>query len=76
MREYHVDSHPSFKSYVNNENEVHGGNLSVRFPDNRRPVIRIGQDESSFSQNSFSSRSWKGLEVKEHSYCQKVMVKQ
>jgi hypothetical protein len=61
MREYHVDTHPSYLNYIHPHNASLGGNLSVR-NSNTRPLIVIGQDESAFSQYMFSSKSWKGPE--------------
>jgi hypothetical protein len=46
MREYHVDSHPAFATYVLEENQKFGGNLSVRKKEHECPVLIIGQDES------------------------------
>ena len=59
MREYHVDAFPSeFERYIKPENTIHNGNLSHRFPSDRKPVILIGQDESIYKQFSFSSKAW------------------
>ena len=35
-----------------------GGDLSIRLPKNKKPVIFIGQDETIFRQYSFSSKTW------------------
>jgi hypothetical protein len=59
MREYHIDSHTELAKFIHAENNLYGGNLSVRKPNASRPTIIIGQDESAFSQYSFSSKSWK-----------------
>jgi hypothetical protein len=56
--EYHVDCHPQLYQYVDNANLPFGGNLSVRLPPGTRPAIIIGQDESVFSQHSYSNRVW------------------
>ena len=59
MREYHIDAfHEEFKRYIKPENAIHNGNLSYRFPSDRRPVIIIGQDESIYKQFSFSAKTW------------------
>ena len=59
MREYHVDCFPDvFSSYIRDENKLLGGNLSHRFPSERRPVVLVGQDEAIFKQWSFSKKSW------------------
>jgi hypothetical protein len=60
MREYHVDCHASFQLLITNSNQPYGGNLSVRRDPIKRPCICIGEDESSFSQYTFASKSWKG----------------
>lgn len=49
MREYHIDAHPSFVNYIDDNNLAFGGNVSVR--NTNRPLIVIGQDESAFSQS-------------------------
>jgi hypothetical protein len=60
MREYHVDAHDQLLQYIAPENLHYGGNLSVRISANTRPIICIGEDESAYSQYSFSSKNWKG----------------
>ena len=50
MREYHIDTHPSFQT-------MRAG-LSVRKPLNSRPIIIYGQDETVLKQNSFSKSCW------------------
>jgi hypothetical protein len=45
-REYHVDCHPKFINYVSDEHKCYGGDLSVRKPADERPLLSIGQDES------------------------------
>ena len=58
-REYHVDVHPLLLDFVDDNNKKkHGGNLSIDFPKGQRPLIMVGQDESVFYQNCFSSRGW------------------
>ena len=37
-----------------------GGSLGVRRPVNNRPLLLIGQDESSYHQFVFSKKQWKG----------------
>jgi hypothetical protein len=60
MREYHIDAHPTFETYVLAENKKFGGNLSVRKKPHERPVIIIGQDESIYRQFIFSKKGWVG----------------
>ncbi len=60
MREYHVDTHKAFCDFVSDNNKKFGGNLSVRLPAGVHPVLMIGQDESTFHQNIFSKKQWKG----------------
>ena len=52
MREYHIDSHPSFCEMT--------PQLSIRRNPNNRPLLMIGQDECVFKQYSFSKKCWKG----------------
>ena len=52
-REYHVDSHVSLSQYICDSSVVYGGNLSVRKNDNDRPIMLIGQDESTYNQYAF-----------------------
>jgi hypothetical protein len=56
MREYHIDSHPVFETYVLEENKKFGGNLSVRKLAHECPVLIIGQDESIYRQSSSSPK--------------------
>ena len=53
MREYHVDTYNKLLSFVSDDTEEFGGNLSVRL-NGRRPVLLVGQDESTFHQYTFS----------------------
>ena len=59
MREYHVDTHEVLLQHVRDDTAQFGGNLSVRI-NGRRPVLLVGQDESTFHQYTFSKKSWKG----------------
>ena len=59
MREYHVDTSHELTKYISESTIEYGGNLSVRI-NGRRPVLIIGQDESTFHQYTFSKKSWKG----------------
>ena len=55
MREYRVDTHNKLLSFVSDDTEDFGGNLSVRI-NGRRPVLLVGQDESTFHQYVFSNK--------------------
>ena len=57
MVEYHVDDCKKIKML---ELPPHGGNLSVRKPVDRPPVMIIGQDEAIFKQFLFVSKMWTG----------------
>ena len=60
-REYHVDVHKSFINYILPEiGKVYGGNRSINFPKGSKPLLILGQDESTFYQFSFGSRCWTG----------------
>ena len=54
--ECHVDTHPSFQKKC--DHLPFGGNLSVRFPMNEKPIIIFGQDECIFKQYAFTKKSW------------------
>ena len=51
-------------AYKNTQLPEFGGTLSVRRPENSRPLIIFGQDESVFSQFSFNGTQWVGLSGK------------
>ena len=54
--EFHVDDHPSFQLAC--EDLQFGGNLSVRKPSNKKPVMMWGQDEAIMKQNLFTLFTW------------------
>ena len=58
--EYHVDTHPALVNYISEENRKYGGNLSVRKNIMDKPMMIIGQDESTYHQLLFSNKYWKG----------------
>ena len=58
-REYHVDCHPCLHKYINSECLIYGGNLSVRKDPATRPLMLVGQDESTYHQYIFSKKYWK-----------------
>lgn len=59
MIEFHVDDHERLQTYANETLKCpFGGNLSVRMPENSKPLIILGQDESVFSQFTFNSMQW------------------
>ena len=60
MHEYHIDTHPCLNNYIATDNLKYGGNLSVRKDDNEKPLMLIGQDESTYHQFTFSKKQWKG----------------
>jgi hypothetical protein len=60
MREYHLDMHKTFGDFVSANNKQFGGDLSVRLRAGERPVLLVGQDESTFHQFIFSKKQWKG----------------
>ena len=55
MRKSHIDTNPLLPTLLSQ----HGGCLSVRFPAAEKPIMLIGQDESTFHQLVFSRRGWK-----------------
>ena len=60
MQEYHVDTHECLSSFITEENKKFGGNLSVRRDVDKKPLMIIGQDESTYNQLVFSSKYWRG----------------
>jgi hypothetical protein len=56
MVEFHVDQHPSFQDTM--ATTLYGGNLSVRSPENLKPLICFGQDECIFKQFTFTPKAW------------------
>jgi hypothetical protein len=60
MREYHLDTHKAFGDFVSANNRQYGGDLSVRLRIGERPVLLVGQDESTFHQYIFSKKQWRG----------------
>jgi hypothetical protein len=62
MREYHIDCHEEqLIKYVSDENQIiHGADLSIDLPEGARPLLIIGQDELVFYQYLFSSKAWLG----------------
>jgi hypothetical protein len=60
MGEFHVDCHDGLYQFINPTAGLFGGNLSVRFPQEKRPLIIVGQDEMITYQFLCSAKSWKG----------------
>jgi len=60
MIEFHVDDHECLQEYATHLWPEFGGTHSVRRPENSRPLIIFGQDESVFSQFSFNGKQWVG----------------
>ena len=58
MFEFHVDSSKELIDFVPQEMQKFGGNLSVRKPQNEKPLIRIGQDEAIFHQFQLGRKTW------------------
>ena len=57
MREYHIDTSKILENYIPNADKKYGGSKSVRYTG--RPLMMIGQDESTYHQYIFSNKSWK-----------------
>ena len=63
--EFHVDDCELFSDWNNwpdLDSAMFGGCLSVRFPENAKPMIVFGQDECIFKQYIFTKKSWMGPE--------------
>ena len=54
--EFHVDDHEIFQQKC--QHLLYGGQLSVRFPPNAKPLIIFGQDECIFKQYLFTKGVW------------------
>jgi hypothetical protein len=54
--EYHVDDHDILQDRC--KHLTYGGNLSVRKPIDKKPIIIFGQDECIFKQYAFTKKSW------------------
>ena len=57
MVEFHVDDHHSFQDNMNSSTPF-GGNLSVRRPREKKPVVCFGQDEVILKQYCFTTKAW------------------
>ena len=62
MREYHIDTHKSLDGFIRECDRQYGGSVSVRKPNNIRPLMMVGQDESTYHQYLFGKKSWTGPE--------------
>ena len=60
FREYHIDTHDILMDHVTPAGKVYYGDLSVRRNKSKRPLMLIGQDESTYHQYVFSNKGWKG----------------
>lgn len=58
MFEFHVDCSDLLSQFVSNETKDRGGNLSVRFPTGKKPVLISGQDECVVHQYARGRRQW------------------
>ena len=59
-REYHVDTNVGLLRFLDADGRRYGGNLSVRATVGSKPLMLIGQDESTFYQLVFAKKQWKG----------------
>jgi hypothetical protein len=57
MVEFHVDDHHGFQGKMNLTTRFRG-NLSVRKPPDRKPIIGFGQDEAIMKQHCFTTKAW------------------
>jgi hypothetical protein len=60
MVEFHVDDHHGFQEKMNSTIRF-GGNLSVRKPPDKKPIIGFGQDEAVMNkkkQHCFTTKAW------------------
>ena len=60
MREYHIDTHPLLRELIDPGMHQYGGNLSVCLEEGTRPIMFIGQDESTFHQFIFQINTGRG----------------
>ena len=54
--EYHVDDHDMLQDRC--KHLRYGGNLSIRKPIDKKPIILFGQDECIFKQYAFTKKTW------------------
>jgi hypothetical protein len=64
MREHHVDCQDGLCNFIDPENAIFGGNLSVQFPEGMQPLVVVGQDEMITYQFLFAAKSWKSQQGK------------
>jgi hypothetical protein len=57
MVEFYVDDHHSFQEKMNATTRF-GGNLSVRKPADKKPIICFGQDKAIMKQYCFTTKAW------------------
>ena len=58
MREYHIDTHNYLQQFLSTPLEkTFGGRKSVRHTG--KPLMIVGQDESTYHQYVFSKKNWK-----------------
>ena len=62
--EYHIDTSSLLLTYIPDEYKQYGGGVSVRKRENKRPLIIVGQDKSTYHQYTFSKKQWKGPQGK------------
>ena len=60
MHEYHIDTHKCLFQFVPDCDKIFGASLSIRKDQNVRPLILIGQDESTYHRFIFAKKQWKG----------------
>jgi hypothetical protein len=56
MVEFHVDDHHGFQDKMNSTTRF-GGNLRVRKPPDKKPIIGFGQDEAVMKQRCFTTKN-------------------
>lgn len=56
--EFHVDDHETLEVFISPFGQKYGGNLQFDFPLCSRPIMLIGQDESSNESNLKNSDTW------------------
>ena len=56
MVEYHVDTCDHFHTMMKYSN--FGGNISVTFPADEKPIVLLGHDECIFKQFQFTNKGW------------------
>lgn len=61
MQEFHSDCQDGLHQFIDPETTLFRGNLSVQFPESKRPLIIVGKEKMiAYHQFFFAAKIWKG----------------